>query len=203
MKLKIKKRKKKKKSSTFQKERNPPVSKEKRCLRVPPYGTEEKNRLEARSHLAESTGAPWPLREGFHRFTPAPGLPLARSSRWKRGSPACCFDRCEWPSRAISAASKSVPPGKQVAQRGLLIRACLASSVDRRSTAVAVFPKFRAEAEGDKCGGLPFSVSVKPPVWETFPVRSLWILISHVPIRLSSAWVDPTTILSTGSAARV
>lgn len=33
-------------------------------------------------------------------------------------------------------------------------------------------------------------LSVKPPVWETFSVRSRWILISHVPIRLSSALVD-------------
>lgn len=39
-------------------------------------------------------------------------------------------------------------PGKQVAQRGLLIRACLASSVDRRSTAVAVFPEVSSRGRG-------------------------------------------------------
>lgn len=76
------------------------------------------------------------------RLPPAPLLELR-----ERGSPACCFDRCEWsgcPSRAISAVSKSVPPEKQVAQRGLLICACLASSVDIRSTAVPVFQSFES-----------------------------------------------------------
>lgn len=102
-----------------------------------------------------------PGREGWTTITPsrrdAAPHPFAirggaaarprRSSSWKRGSPACCFDRCEWsgcPSRAITAVSKSVAPEKQVAQRGLLICACLASSLDIRSTAVTVFRSFES-----------------------------------------------------------
>ena len=165
---KIKQKGERKRKKSFSKGKN--VSREKQCVRktmcesrsVRHSGKNQGGlkKPPGREHCLQ--GPPWACPHGKgarkrtcipvglrHPFAPVAGLPLARprSSSCERGSPACCFERCEWsgcPSRAISAVSKSVPPGKQVAQRGLLICACLASSLDIRSTAVTVFRSFES-----------------------------------------------------------